>query len=173
MIVVYIGRRGKGKTLSMVKDAYLEHKRGRKVISNMENVPFARFMSNEDILKLSKDSSIQDCVLLVDELQIFFDSRRAMKKVNISFSNFIQQIRKRNVLLLATTQFANAVDKRLRDHTDIQARPNYLDKFKLCEVEYIDITSLEDPSNMGIPIIRKVVFNALPIFNLYNTKEMF
>ena len=90
MIVVYIGRRGAGKTLTMVKDAYIYHLNGYNVFTNMQGVTFGTYITNEDILKLDKTSTLKNVVLLVDEIQILFDSRRAMKSINITFSNFIQ-----------------------------------------------------------------------------------
>jgi len=59
-----------------------------------------------------------------------FDSRRSMAKQNLKFSNFIQQIRKRNIILLGTTQYSNTVDLRLRQHLDIIAYPNYIENIK-------------------------------------------
>jgi len=172
MIVVYIGRRGAGKTLTMVKDAYLYYLNGYKIISNMEGVEFASYMSNEEILKLDKNSKIKNAVLLLDEVQIFFDSRRSMKKENLTFSNFVQQIRKRNILMLCTTQFAGTIDKRLREHTDIVAKPKYFEKYKICRVKYIDVTSTQDEENYGIPEEKIVFYNALEIFGMYKTGEM-
>ena len=172
MIIVYIGRRGAGKTLSMVKDAYLYNKQGRRVISNMQGLNFGEYMSNDQILKIDKNSDIKHAVMLIDEIQIFFDSRRSMNKGNISFSNFVQQIRKRDIIMLGTTQFSNSIDKRLRDHTDVIARPKFVSKFNVCEVRYIDVTSTQDDENFGIPDEVSTVFNALEVFSLYNTGEM-
>lgn len=171
MIVTYLGRRGSGKTLSMVKDAYIEYKRGRKIISNMSNIPFAYYMSNQEILSLNKESNIFNAVILIDEAQIFFDSRRSMKKESINFSNFVQQIRKRDIDLYITTQFANAIEKRLRDHTDIIAKVKFLKQYNLCKVKYIDITSMVDEFEEN-PTEVEVIYDATAIFKLYDTNQM-
>lgn len=171
MIITYLGRRGSGKTLSMVKDAYIEYKRGRRIISNMQGLPFAEYMTNQQILSIDKNSNIYNAVILIDEAQIFFDSRRSMKKENIYFSNFVQQIRKRNIILLLTTQFANAIEKRLRDHTDIVAKVKFIEKYKLCKVKYIDITSIED-EYAEVPSQVEIVYDARSIFGLYDTNHM-
>ena len=173
MICVYVGRRGRGKTLTMVKDAYIYYKNGRTIISNMEGLHFPHvYMDNEEIKKLDKNSNIDNVVLLIDELQIFFDSRRSMKKGNIDFSNFVQQIRKRGVDILGTTQFTNSIDKRLRDHTDIIAQPNFIKDFLVCEVTYIDVTSTEDIFSNGIPDSIQTTFDCREVFKLYNTNAM-
>lgn len=171
MIITYLGRRGSGKTLTMVKDAYIAHKRGKKVISNMKGIPFATYMNNNDILKLDKTSKLFNAVILIDEAQIFFDSRRSMKKENISFSNFVQQTRKRNIDLYLTTQFANSIEKRLRDHTDIIAKVKFLSNYNLCKVKYIDITSTED-EYLQEPLKVEIVYDATAIFKLYDTNQM-
>ena len=172
-IVLYLGRRGAGKTLSMVKDAYLYLKSGRRIITNMNTLKFGDKMSNEKILKLSKDSDIYNCVLVIDEIQLLFDSRRSMKKENITFSNFIQQIRKRGIIMLGTTQFDNTIDKRLRDHCDIIALPKINKDLLLCRIKYLDPTSSQDVENDGILEYSSVVYDMRDIFKLYDTNEMY
>lgn len=171
MIIIYLGRRGAGKTLSMVKDAYIYYMEGRRVISNMEGISFAEFKSNDEIKAIDKNSDIDNCVLLIDELQIFFDSRRSMTKGNINFSNFVQQIRKRGVIILGTTQFSNSIDRRLRDHTDIICYPTFHKKYNVCELTYMDMTSIQDVGIEEYDTV-KTFYNAQDIFNLYNTNEM-
>lgn len=177
MIVLYKGARGRGKTLSMVKDGAEYFLEGYKVIRNFE-CSFGQYIDNEEILNLSKNSNLNNCVMLIDEIQIFFDNRRSMTKQNITFSNFVQQIRKRNIIILCTTQYSNTIDLRLRQHLDIIAFPNYIKDKKVCEVTYMDLTRLQDNDLIlgqqaeFKPILSKIVFNAEPIFNLYNTSEM-
>jgi len=170
MITIYLGRRGSGKTTTMIKDAYIEYVRGRRVISNMESVSFAEFMTNEQIKQISKNSDIENAVLLIDEMQIFFDSRRSMKGENINFSYFVQQIRKRNVDILGTTQFSNAVEKRVRDHTDFVCRPQFLKKYNLIKVTYYDETSTQD-IDVDETVNKGVVYNPDKIFKLFDTNE--
>lgn len=171
LVILYKGRRGAGKTLSMVKDGYRYKENGYRIFSNF-GLKFAEEISNDDILKLDKNSDIYDCVILIDEVQIFFDSRRSMKKEAMNFSNFIQQIRKRNITILGTTQYSNTVDLRFRQHTDIVAHPNFIKSLKVCEVTYIDMTSLEDMSGNQEPRSVKIVYNPIPIFKLYDTTKM-
>jgi hypothetical protein len=172
-IILYKGKRGAGKTLTMVKDGLQYHLNKFKVYRNFK-APFGEYISEDNILKLDKNSKIKDAVIMMDEVQIFFDARRFMKKQNISFSNFVQQIRKRNITLLCTTQFSNTIDLRLRQHIDIVAYPKFIKELNVCEVVYIDVTSIEDTIFSGVvePIYVKIVYNAIPIFKLYNTQEM-
>jgi hypothetical protein len=174
MIVLYTGRRGAGKTLTMVKDAYKYKEKGYKIYSNIE-LNFSEFMENEDIINIQK-TDIEDAVLVIDEIQLLLDSRRSSRKGNLDFSYFIQQIRKRRIIILCTTQFSGTVDLRLRQHVDVVARPKYDKELKVCEVTYIDMTAMND--NMFIndvdfqmPVI-SIVYDAELIFNLYDTNRI-
>lgn len=172
-IVMYKGRRGCGKTLTMIKDGYNYYKKGWNVLRNF-HASFGMYISEEDILELDKNSDIRNCVIMIDEIQIFFDARRSMRKQNLNFSNFVQQIRKRNIVLLATTQYANSVDLRFRQHVDVVCYPNFLKKMNVCEAIYVDMTSIEDNLIGGIrePIYIKMVYNAIPVYPMYETEEM-
>ena len=170
MILMYKGRRGAGKTLTLVKDALAYYENGWQVYSNID-LPFASYMENSEILAIDKSSDIYNCVLILDEIQIFFDSRRGTSKQNVTFSNFIQQIRKRNIILLCTTQFSNTIDLRLRQHLDVLAMPTFLKKYPICIVKYVDLTSLEDEWVVEA-VTRTIVYDPKPIFELYNTSEL-
>lgn len=173
MLVGYTGRRGAGKTLTMVKDIVKFYNNGWKIYSNIEikGVP-TTILTSEEIAFIDKDSSIKNCVLVIDEIQVIFDSRRSGSKANKNFSNFIQQIRKRNIILLYTTQYAGTTDLRIRQHTDIIVRPRYNKNFEICDVVYFDITASEDAFMLdSMPFNKRVVFDARTIFDLYDTKK--
>lgn len=174
MIVLYTGRRGSGKTLTMVKDAYKLKLTGYKIYSNIE-LDFAEFLENEEIINIQK-TNIEDAVLIIDEIQLLLDSRRSARKGNLDFSYFIQQIRKRRIIILSTTQFSGTVDLRLRQHVDIVARPKYDKLLNVCEVSYIDMTAMNDnlfinDMDFQIPIIT-IVYDAELIFPLYDTNRI-
>lgn len=172
MMALYKGRRGSGKTITMVKDAFLNYKKGWIIYRNF-NASFGNFIDNEEIINLDKHSTIQNALLMIDEIQIFFDSRQSMRKKNIQFSNFIQQVRKRNLIILCTTQYSNTIDLRLRQHLDILATPYHFKSLDVCEVTYTDLTSIESNFFMDtIPKSIKVVFDCKPIYKLYDTNEM-
>jgi len=170
---MYKGRRGCGKTLTMVKDGFLLYLKGWRVLRNF-HCSFGEYITEDDILNLNKNSDISNCVIMMDEIQIFFDARRSMRNQNLNFSNFVQQVRKRNITLLGTTQYANTVDLRFRQHVDVLAYPNFIKSLDVCEVVYVDITSLEDNilGNIKEPVNVKIVYNAKPLYNLYLTEEM-
>lgn len=173
MIVLYCGSRGRGKTLTMVKDAYKYYLVGYRIISNMV-LPFGEYMSSSDVLKLSRESELVNCILVLDELQLFFDSRNFGRQENKSFSYFIQQIRKRNVHILGTTQYVNTVELRFRQHIDFMVYPNFDKETNICMVKYFDLTLLEDIDLDELSTLEPVVlfYDATQIFELYDTTEM-
>lgn len=172
-LVLYKGKRGCGKTLTLVKDGFNYYKNGYKILANFE-CAFSEYISNEEILKLDKNSGLFKCVIMIDELQILFDSRRSMRKENINFSNFIQQVRKRDIIILGATQFGNTIDLRFRQHADIICYPNFIKELDVCEAVYLDVTSVEDTlfSVIKSPVFIKIIYDARKIYNLYNTSEM-
>jgi hypothetical protein len=173
MILLYKGARGRGKTLTMLKDALVYYNNGWQVYRNMQNTIIGEYISNEDLLKIDKNTQMQQVVLVIDEIQTLFDSRRSMKKSNLDFSYFLQQIRKRGIILLCTTQYSNTIDLRLRQHIDILALPRHNKQYNVCSVKYIDLTSIED-QEYGItqPDSVKVSYDAKPIYKIYDTEEM-
>ena len=169
MIVLYRGRRGTGKTLTMVKDILLYVNQGWDIVSNIHlhsSIPH-RVLSRSEILDLL-DTNLKNYILVLDEIQTIIDSRRSMKKDNMDFSYFIQQIRKKNIILLATTQFTRTVDVRFREHVDILVNPKFMGKYPAVEVEYLDLTTQED---LGYIQSKIIVYDPKPIFNLYDTTE--
>lgn len=176
MIVLYKGSQGRGKTLTMVKDGALYARDGFKIFRNF-NCTFGKFIENEDIKSFDKHAEIDNCVLMIDEIQSLFDARRSAKKENVDFSYFLQQLRKRNIILLCTTQFGHNVDLRLREQCDFLVFPNYLSEYKICEVRYLDRTRIQDDNElMGQEfkpaLSPPIVFDARPVFKMYNTKEL-
>ena len=173
VIIGYLGRRGKGKTTTMILDAYKYMLRGFPIYTNMNGIriPHTK-LTNEQILDMAEQDEFMNCVLMIDEIQVLFDSRTSNKKKNRNFLNFIQQIRKRGVRLLYTTQFNRRVDVGIREHLDIEARPRLIitsDKDKpLIEVTYLDLTSQED---VGYIVSTTKVYEAYKVFELFDTNE--
>lgn len=171
-IGLYKGAKGRGKTLSLVKDLYQYFLDGYRVLTNF-HTNFSEFITNDQVLRLNKDSDLFNCVLGLDEIQLIFDSRNFRDGNNISFSYFIMQVRKRDIIILGTAQYADSIEKRFRQNLDFVASPYFYEDSQLCIVNYYDITILEDLDfnpNSFKPAC--VVFEAEDIFSLYDTYEM-
>jgi hypothetical protein len=169
MIVLFQGSRGSGKTLSLVYNSLEFLKNGWKIYRNF-SLPYGEYISDDFVLSLTKESNLRDCVILIDEMQIFFDSRSWKDKGNIRFSHFIQQIRKRNIVILGTTQYVDTIEKRIRQHVDILIQPDFNDDLNVCSCVVTDLTSLESSSR--IPIFYEYFFDAKPIFSIYDSFEL-
>ncbi len=167
MIVLLQGKRGSGKTLTVVELGleYLEE--GWKIYRNF-SLPFGEYLSNEQILEFDRDSDFRDCVILIDEMQILFDSRLWNSKSSIKFSHFIQQLRKRNIVIIGSTQYVDTVEKRIRQHVDIIIQPSFDEDLNVCSYTATDLTSFES----GELLYYEVFYDAEPIFSLYDTKEI-
>jgi len=171
MIILYSGRRGCGKTLTMIKDALRYQENGWPIYSNIAlEIPHT-LLTTEEIINIGK-SDLKDCVLLIDEIQVLVDSRRSARSGNLDFSYFIQQIRKRNITILCTTQFSGTVDLRLRQHVDIIARPRFDKKLLVCAVMYIDATVESMTDLYSEPMSIEIVYDARDVFRFYDTKNI-
>jgi len=112
------GRKGSGKTLLAVQHAYEAYLEKRVVYSNIK-LNFPHKALTQDMIKdIMKQEYLHDAFLLIDELHTITDSRRSMRKHNIDWGYFFTQSRKRDVDLVATTQFIGQVDVRYRNNCD-------------------------------------------------------
>lgn len=169
MICLYKGPRGTGKTIGMIKDGIRYKEKGYKILSNFWT-NFSEIVPNEFILELDKHADLYNCVILIDEIQTLFDSRSFATQSNKTFSYFLQQIRKRNIHILCTTQYSNTIDLRLRQHIDIVAFPQFIKEFNICKIKYFDITQQESFDQKMI--YGEIWFKAEKLFDCYNTKEL-
>lgn len=167
MIIFYKGARGKGKTLTMVKDGLRYKREGWRVLTNLEGTPFET-VTSEEIISLSGQSKLFNVVLLIDEIELFFDSREWNKKEAKEFGRFLQQIRKRNVPILCTAQFSDLIEKRLRQQIDIVAQCTFNKKKHISRILYIDLTGLESNELRFVTS----TYYAKPLYGLYNTKQI-
>ncbi len=121
---LYVGPFGAGKTCSMVQRAYALA-RQYKSLTIVTNLKLQSFPKHTKILPLTTPRDIlnapENTLVLIDEIGTIFNSRdfAASKESvpKILFQHLCQQ-RKRHMMILATTQRWNFLDKQLRDITD-------------------------------------------------------
>ena len=165
-VVLYRGARGTGKSLTMTRDSLKYYKLGWKILTNLDGTPFQKIDSSF-IFSLDITSDLKNCVLVIDEIELFFDSREWNKKESRFFSRFLQQIRKRNVIILCTAQFTNLIDVRLRQQIDTLVICTFDKLLCLASCTYIDLTSLE--SNPLHPLSYISTYSPRPIFKYYDS----
>ena len=126
---IAIGQQGTGKTAFITKHIVdnWSVNNNRKVFSNytLNNVPHTPItFDNEkevqkgklDILKtLSVDENFfNNSIMAIDEIHVYFSSSLWLSKNVRPIQTFFSQLRKRNILLLATSQFIIRVDPIIR-----------------------------------------------------------
>src|SRR5690554_5329284 len=119
-----IGRQGSGKTAFITKLLVDNYTSDKRVYSNYtlygidhEKITFNKKNENSiDILEVVSDNPnyFNNSIMLLDEIHIYFDSRDYMKQENRIIQNFFSQLRKRNILLLGTTQYVLNLDNKIR-----------------------------------------------------------
>ena len=123
------GKQGSGKTLLMVKhlvDEHLEHP-NKKIFSNTPlfnlDYQFITFDKNKagdenkmSILEqLDSDPNyFNHSIMLLDEIHLYLNSLDFFKNNNRALQTFFSQLRKRDILLLATSQYFHDIDIRVR-----------------------------------------------------------
>lgn len=169
MIIAYLGNIGSGKTLSMVKKAYEQFKRGKTIYSNFKlNFPYKELTLDILLDMRSKDFDLKNSVILIDEAHIYLDSRRSASKINLIISYFILQSRKKSCDIYYTTQFIDQVDKRLRQtsHAYILCKTRHINQVTTITLNTIELRKVE-----GSKIIYKA-FKSNPYFDMYDTNEI-
>jgi hypothetical protein len=188
-IQIYIGTLGSGKTLSMVRDLYMDSiERKRKVISNLVLSFSPNIISKEffEGFAQGQQQELFDIDLGIDEMHIFLDSRSSTTKASKYLSYFILQTRKRGVELKGTTQFYNQIDKRLRNVCDyITKCQGFIKRDNGWELVTPIMASrglsTEQAENLWIfnatfnqegKEIKKEIFKAKNFFDKYDTKQI-
>lgn len=137
LCILFFGRRGDGKTLSMMgclglmREAYRLHGKlatrrnpqGFKLATNI-HCKFAQF-NNPMLVDLIIDFPpwAYRLTLGVDEILAYFPSRRTMARGNLNFATFLQQIRKRDIELFCTTQFPQNLDGQILEQLNLFVMP--------------------------------------------------
>ncbi len=115
-VTVFIGRRGRGKTLAMTAFAKIMQARYKKfgnpfgVLSNYK-MDFADGVHPFLVDEMGQFPKWgRRFLMCIDELATAAMNRRSMSASNIDLSQFLTQIRKRDVEILGTTQFPRVLD---------------------------------------------------------------
>lgn len=159
----FTGYRGSGKSLAAAAMAIIDYMvQGYTVWSNMGiqyglevggfQVAYAsQPLDKADVLKLRLGKGL----VVVDEVNVeFSEARRSQTNRNLQFNGLLQQLRKRQLDMIYTTQHEMWVDNRLRFQTDVfiqcqdvllkpgNARFQHADFGELCEWTIYDMTGI-------------------------------
>lgn len=171
-----IGRQGSGKTAFITKLLVDNYTSDKKVYSNYslfdinyEKITFdnKRNKNAIDILNVIKDNPnyFNNSIMLLDEIHLYFDSRDFMKTNNRIIQNFFSQLRKRNILLLATTQYIL--------HLDIRIRRQALAVFQMTNLrDGIFRVDVHEIDGYFTRFLRSELVNLNDYFKYYDTNEL-
>lgn len=122
MICGWVGMMGSGKSISLVKQIIdiIAKNPQTKIYSNMHlNIPYTR-LTLEILMEYKQDhKKFDNCIIVIDEIHIFMDSRRSMSNRNIGIASLLVMSRKLSLKLFWTSQQEHQVDRRLKSNTDI------------------------------------------------------
>jgi hypothetical protein len=168
------GNLGSGKTLIMSVLAYSDWcADGREVFSNYRlSFPF-KFLSMRILKELFSKKSMRVADFVIDEMQIFMDSRNSGSERNKLMSYWILQTRKRKVNLLYTTQFYGQVDIRLRNATATRVECVNFGTYENPDLEFTISKRAELNDELYfLPIKRFRLSDPKKFFELYDTNEL-
>lgn len=123
---LFVGKFGGGKTISMIRRAWLVCKTHRGV-TILTNLNLFGFPKDTNIIKLKNINQVLDLpdksIVLIDEIGSVFNNRDVMsnkdkRSVPKPVFQHLVQMRHRRIMVLGTVSRWNLVDKQLRDITD-------------------------------------------------------
>lgn len=168
MIAGFIGKMGSGKTLSMVRETLKYHSKGYKIYSNFHlEIPYEQLDFQKLFHMAENQESLNDVVILLDEVHILLDSRGSMKKENKVVSFWLNQTRKMGVKLYYTTQHLHQIDKRLRSGTDFFIFCEGIKYLKNGTEYFICVNQITDGDN-----VRQENFIGNKFFKYYDTNQI-
>jgi len=197
--IMLAGRRGRGKTAALTflgkifREAFDIHNVKAKVAANY-NTDVAHQGPPENTSLYCNPYIIDDIMgfpewaddlfVLVDEAAALFPRRRSTARINVDFSTFMQQIRKRDTEVAFTTQFPAMLDDQLLINIDLYCMVNMWPRHGWNAGKFIDLlvwdwhgqftgkfTRPRIPPD-GPPTWRRRFYNANQVFGHYNTKEI-
>lgn len=128
-MIKVIAPKGHGKTLFTTYAALFDYAAGKDIYTNYNlNFPTGpgfgtvRMLTPEILFDITNEQ-LNNCVLLLDEIGAFMDSRMSGKKENRILSYLMMQSRKRDVDIYGTAQHSSIVDLRFRYNTEYDVRP--------------------------------------------------
>lgn len=190
MIIVFIGSRNSGKTLSMTVEAYKKYKQGYKIYSNYHlNFPYTPYTVDDLIMFAESGMYFGNTIFLIDEAHIYFDSYSKGKR-NMIFSYFLNQSSKNDIDVYLSTQFSRQIFIRIRLNTEVvvecscrvilwktkDSKPIMLENYRRKPNDYYTLTYVYNRitkfSDTGMDKIVKRMYKANKYFCLYDTRQV-
>ena len=191
--VMLAGRRGRGKTALLtffgmfMREAFHAHNVDTKIAANYNtDVADPGIYCNpyliDDLMEFPEWAD--DLIVLVDEVAALFPRRRSTARVNVDFSSFMQQIRKRDVEVIFTTQFPGMLDDQLLINIDLYCMCNMWPRHGWNAGKHVTLYIWDWHGQFtgkfarprippdGPPTWKRTFTNVNRVFGHYNTKEV-
>lgn len=129
LVTAITGPRGSGKTLLATFLGLIDMKREHPCMDNYliegdvrrhGEIVHVKSLPLEFTTLLELNESLQRCICIIDEINLWFAAIRAMSNANRIFAIFMQMLRKRQMSLYYTTQNFKWADPTIRWQTDMQ-----------------------------------------------------
>jgi len=117
MLVGFQGNMGQGKTLGQSVFANVVSRQTGLPIFTNYGLKYSDGRPTQKITKMSDLWTLPPCILCIDEIWINMDAR--LWKDNVTLTRFINQTRKKGLIVFYTTQHIRQVELRVRNATDI------------------------------------------------------
>ena len=172
-IIGITGNLGSGKTLIATFFAYSDwYSDKRMVYSNYKlSFPFS-YLSIKVLKELFDKKNLKVADFIIDEMQIFMDSRNSGSERNKLMSYWVLQTRKRKVNLIYTTQFYGQVDVRLRNATATRVECVNFGTYENPDLEFTISKRAEVGDEIFfVPVKRFRLSDPERFFELYDTDE--
>lgn len=151
-----MGKMGSGKTLSMTIIAtYLARQLGAPLFSNYSLINSGPIRNLKDLWQ------IENGIICLDEVWLTMDSR--LWKDNVNLTRWVNQTRKKKVVVFYTTQHIRQVELRMRQATDILI---YCEKKPAGH--WLNFVDYQYNNLMR----RFLIADPRPFYSLYNTFEV-
>lgn len=170
-VIEILGERGDGKTLLMTGLGYAFKKYDNfNVWANYNITGYKnRYYNFEELSQFPED--LINAVVLMDEAHVGVDAYNSLMGSVKNITKFVTQLRKRNVILIYSTQRHNTVAKRLRNMVNYTIEVNkVMDMGEFTGYINCFVFNREKPLNEDF--VKQFTFNGNPFFEMYDTGEI-
>lgn len=173
-VAVFVGRQGSGKTISILNTALsiLKKDVSKPVVYTNLPVNDERFVFCENREMRERIKKESNCIFLLDEIHLYYNT--GSKNPNDVMTPF-SQLRKRNIIVLGSSQIWFHLDKKIRDQAlylvvcskglfNLWFKNSWVDSknYRLTEEGFLEILGVDFNSRFWVQ--RR-------LFNLYDTTK--